>query len=63
MKNGTVHVEDRSMDYIAFGDGVKNLVMIPGLSDGLKTVKGLAFPFAWMYRQLAKRFRISGSGR
>jgi pimeloyl-ACP methyl ester carboxylesterase len=63
MKNGTVHVEDRSMDYIAFGGGVKNLVMIPGLSDGLKTVKGLAFPFAWMYRQLAKRFRIYSFSR
>ena len=29
------------MDYIRFGSGPKGLVMIPGVGDGLKTVKGI----------------------
>lgn len=58
IKNGVVQVDGRGMDYIAFGQGEETLLMIPGLSDGLQTVKGLALPFAWMYRKLAKRFRM-----
>lgn len=30
------------MDYISFGKGNKILIMLPGLGDGLKTVKGTA---------------------
>lgn len=37
------------MSYIPFGCGHKNLVMIPGLSDALKTVKGSAVVFAAAY--------------
>ena len=32
--------------------------MIPGVGDGLKTVRGMALPFALMYRQLAKDFTV-----
>ncbi len=56
--NGTIKIDNTEMDYIAFGKGAKNLVMIPGLGDGLKTVKGMAVPFAWMYRKLAKDYRV-----
>lgn len=61
--NGTLQIDDRNMDYIAFGRGEKTLIMIPGLSDGLQTVKGLALPFAWLYRKLAKHFRIYSFSR
>lgn len=48
-KNGCVTVGDTEMYYVAFGDGKRNLVVLPGLSDGLTTVKGkawlLAVPF------------------
>ena len=57
-KNGTVSLGDTDMNYIAFGNGKKVLVMIPGLGDGLTTVKGLAIPFAWMYRTFAKKYRV-----
>ena len=57
-KNGKISFEDTDMDYIAFGKGKKVLVMIPGLGDGLTTVKGTAIPFAWMYRSFAKRYRV-----
>lgn len=57
-QNGTIKIDNTEMDYIAFGKGEKNLVMIPGLGDGLKTAKGMAIPFAWMYRKLAKAYRV-----
>ena len=38
------------MDFISFGKGDKVLVMIPGLSDGLKTVSGMAVVMAMMYK-------------
>ncbi len=42
-KNGCVTVGDTEMYYVAFGDGKRNLVVLPGLSDGLTTVKGKAW--------------------
>ena len=57
-KNGTLAMAGRSMDYISFGGGDRPLIMLPGLSDGLKTVKGAAAPFAWMYRAFAKEHKV-----
>ena len=42
------------MDYVRFGNGPEPLVVIPGLGDGLKTVKGAALPLAAMYRGMAR---------
>ncbi len=57
-KNGCLHLTGGSMDYIRFGSGGKTLVMLPGVGDGLKTVKGMALPFALLYRDLAKDFTV-----
>ena len=57
-KNGRLRLETGEMDYIRFGGGVRPLVMIPGVGDGLKTVRGMAWPFALMYRRLAKAFTV-----
>lgn len=57
-KNETIAMNDTDIDYIVFGNGKKNLLMIPGLGDGLKTAKGMAVPFALMYRKLAKDYRV-----
>lgn len=46
------------MDYISFGTGKRNLIIIQGLGDGLMTVRGKALPFAWMYRMFAKNFTV-----
>ncbi len=43
--NGSVCVGNSEMDYVSFGNGNKNLIMLPGLGDGLATVKGMAFFF------------------
>ncbi len=57
-KNGRLTIRTGEMDYIRFGSGSRTLVMIPGVGDGLKTVKGMALPFALMYRELAKDFTV-----
>ena len=46
------------MDYVTFGKGNQPLVIIPGLGDGLQTVKGMAMPFSITYRILAERYKI-----
>ena len=56
--NGQVNIDGECTDYISFGKGGKNIVIIPGVGDGLKTVKGMALPFAFLYRELAKQFRV-----
>ena len=57
-RNGRLTLPAGEMDYIRFGSGQKTLVMIPGVGDGLKTVKGMALPFALMYRTLARDFTV-----
>ena len=57
-KNGTVILPDGTMDYIRFGSGRRNLVMLPGLGESLQSVKGTALPIAWMYRIFSKEFTV-----
>ena len=35
-KNGTLQMDNTTMDYIRFGRGEKILIMLPGLGDGLR---------------------------
>ncbi|MBR3973729.1 MAG: alpha/beta hydrolase [Oscillospiraceae bacterium] len=57
-KNGKVNIDGTDMDYVRFGTGENVLVMLPGLGDGLQTVKGTALPMALMYRQFAKDYTV-----
>lgn len=57
-KNGTLPLRDAPMDYIRFGTGKRHLILLPGLGDGLRTVKGTALPMAAMYRLFAKDFTV-----
>ena len=63
VKNGCVRVPSGEMDYIRFGSGARTLVLLPGVGDGLKTVKGMALPFALMYRKLTRDFTVYGFSR
>ena len=56
--NGRVDIEKTTIDYIKFGTGDRIMIMIPGVGDGFKTVKGMALPFAYMYRSFAKDFTV-----
>ena len=47
-KSGRLELSGGKMEYIRFGRGEKVLVMLPGLGDGLRTVKGTALPMALM---------------
>ena len=62
-KNGIVAIGNSQMEYIRFGSGEKTLIMLPGLGDGLRTMKGTALPFALMYRIFAKDFTIYAFSR
>lgn len=53
-KNGSINIDNTTMDYISFGHGPKKLIMLPGLGDALKTVKGSAITFSLMYRRYSK---------
>ena len=53
-KNGTVNW----MDFVSFGRGEDALLLIPGLGDGLRTVKGMALSLSWLYREYAKAYRV-----
>ena len=57
-ENKTVVINGAKTAVAAFGKGKRNLIILPGLGDGLQTVKGKALPLAIMYRELAKDFRV-----
>ena len=57
-KNGVVSVHGDTMHYICFGSGKRTLVFLPGLGDGLTTVKGMALPMSVMYHAFTKDFTV-----
>ena len=61
--SGTLSIRNTTMDYIRFGSGEKTLVMLPGLGDGLRTVKGTALPMSLIYRKLATKFTVYAFSR
>ena len=62
-KNGTLQLDNSTMEYIRFGRGRKKLIMLPGLGDGLRTMKGTALPMALMYRKFARDFTVYAFSR
>ena len=58
IRNGTLILKNGRMDYIRFGKGARVLIMLPGLGDGLRTVKGTALPMALLYRRFAKQYTV-----
>ena len=56
--NGKIEIGNTDMDYVSFGNGDTALIIIPGLGDGLKTVKGMAVALAMMYRHYAKGYKV-----
>lgn len=57
-KNGTLMLDNTRMDYVRFGTGKRALVMLPGLGESLRSMKGMALPMAAMYREFAKDFTV-----
>lgn len=57
-RNKNIKVNGADIDYIEFGTGSKNLIMIPGVGDGIKTAKGMAGIFSIMYKEFSKDYRV-----
>ena len=57
-KNGRVSANGGEADYICFGKGTRDLIILPGAGDGFRTVKGLALPMLLFYRQFSETYRV-----
>lgn len=53
-----VIINGESTDYITFGKGNKNLIIIPGLGDAIKTVKGMAKSFSYIYKEFGNDYKV-----
>ncbi len=62
-KNGRIPIADTEMEYIRFGKGEKTLIILPGLGDGLRTVRGTAVPMALMYREFGGKYTVYAFSR
>lgn len=62
-KNGKLTSGRETVDYIRFGSGKQILIILPGLGDGLRTVKGTALPMAAMYAAFAKDYTVYAFSR
>lgn len=57
-KNGTIQLENSEMDYVCYGTGDKILIMLPGLGDALRSIKGTALPFAMAYHKHSGDYKV-----
>lgn len=56
LKEGKVNIGCEEIDYVAFGKGHKNLVIVQGLN--LRDIKGSGLSLAIMYKLFAKEYRV-----
>lgn len=57
-KNSSVNVDGSTMEYIRFGSGERKLIFLPGLGDGLRSVKGTAAFMALLYRKYSANHTV-----
>lgn len=57
-KNLLVGVGSSKVPVAAFGKGEKNLIILPGVGDGLTTVEGKALPLAFAYKNFADKYCV-----
>ena len=62
-RNENIEINGFDCDYISFGKGTDPLIMLPGVGDGFRTAKGIALPFAVMYRCFAENFKVYAFSR
>lgn len=58
VENGSILMGHTEMDYISYGKGKQVLVILPGLGDGLMTVRGKAVIFAAAYRIYSHAYKV-----
>ena len=57
-RSGCVQTGDTGMYYVSFGRGPEILAVLPGLSDGLATVKGKAWILSPPYRKFFRDYTV-----
>lgn len=57
-KGNTLTFSNKTMDYTVFGKGDKHLVILPGLGDGFKTVKGLDQNMRMMFKPFEDEYKV-----
>lgn len=57
-RNGQLPLGGTKMSYVSFGYGSRALVLFPGLSDGLATVKGKALLLAKPFTSFFEKYRV-----
>lgn len=57
-RNGEAAIGHTKMHYVSFGRGKRVLILLPGLSDGLTTVKGKALLLAQPYTRFFDRYTV-----
>lgn len=57
-KSGSVTVGNTEMYYVSFGRGKKILAVLPGLSDGLATVKGKTWVLSLPFRKFLRDYTV-----
>ncbi len=58
IENGIVMIGDTDMYYVRFGEGSRKLIVLPGLSDGLTTVKGKAWLLSASYKAFFRDYTV-----
>ncbi len=58
IEDNHVIVGNSKINYLSFGRGTEPLVIIPGLGDGLRTVKGMGLIMARIYHNYARTYRV-----
>lgn len=57
-QNGTIKLENGEIDYVCYGTGDKIMIMLPGLGDALRSIKGTALPFALAYHKHSADYKV-----
>ncbi|MDD4363907.1 MAG: alpha/beta hydrolase, partial [Atribacterota bacterium] len=58
IKEGNILIGDSEMQYVVFGKGDRSLVIIPGLSDGIRTVKDTKLILWQQFRKFAICYKV-----
>lgn len=61
--DATTTGKELTFDVVAFGEGSRSLVVVPGLSDGLATVAGRARLLHYFYRDVPASYRVYVASR
>ena len=56
-ENKRLKLDGVKTDYICFGSGEENLILLPGVGDAFKTAEGTALPMSVLYRKF-KDYRV-----